>query len=97
MSVDLRLIFVSAASYLAAGTFYVLRGLARTSTARNFNYWDGLSVVALLWLPIVVENLLLSYRQHATESVLRGFLLEAAPPLALFLLGVICGMKRIFV
>jgi hypothetical protein len=97
MSPDLRLMLVSVAAYVAAGIFYVLRGLSQTRSPKNHNYWDGLSVVALFWFPIVIGNLLLSYRKHSGNAMLRQFLAEAAPPLGLFLIGLICGISPIIV
>jgi hypothetical protein len=95
MSPDLRLMSVSVAAYVAAGIFYVLRGLSRTRSPKNQDHWDGLSVVVLFWFLIVVGNLLLSYRKHTVDATLRQFLAEAAPPLGLFVIGLICGIKPI--
>ena len=85
MSLDLRLMLVWLAAYLAAGAFYVLRGLgdAWNSTARG--ELGGLSLVALCWLPITFGNLMSLHRTHAMPQLIVCFGVETVPPLALLL------------
>ncbi|MGC5781223.1 hypothetical protein [Methylobacterium sp. NFXW15] len=85
MSPDLRLLVVWLAAYLAAGAFYVLRGLADAGMAAGKDELCGLGLIALCWLPIAVCNLLnLSRTCRATTALVR-FGAEAMPPLALVL------------
>lgn len=73
MSPDSRPMLVWLAAYVAAGTFYVLRGLddARASIGRG--ELAGLGFVALCWLPITFGNLVLLHRTRPLPAVLARF------------------------
>ncbi|OAH22452.1 hypothetical protein LPC10_00995 [Methylorubrum sp. B1-46] len=49
-------------AYLAAKTFYVLRGLGKAWTSPERGEWTGLILVALCWLPISLGNLVSLHR-----------------------------------
>ena len=91
MSPDPRLLMVWLTAYLAAGTFYVLRGLgdAWASTARG--ELGGLGLVALCWLPITLGNLATLQRTRTLPAVITRFTAETAPPLALLLAIVVAA------
>lgn len=76
---------VRLAAYLAAGAFYVLRGLTDTSAAAGKDELGGLGLVALCWPPIALGNLLNLSRTCRGTTALARFGAEAAPPLALVL------------
>ena len=85
MSPDPRPLMVWLAAYLAAGAFYVLRGLADSGAATGKDELCGLGFVALCWLPITVGNSISLSRTCTGYAVLACFKTEAAAPLALVL------------
>lgn len=85
MSPDPRLMMVWLAAYVAAGVFYVLRGLGDAWPSVVKGELSGLSLVAVCWLPITLGNLINLHRTRALPIVLARFGLEAVPPTALFL------------
>lgn len=81
----LHLLLIWLTAYLAAGTFYVLRGLGEASTAPERDEWTGLVLIALCWLPISLGNLVSVHRTCPLGAVLARFVAETVPPLVLLL------------
>ncbi|KMO12790.1 hypothetical protein QR78_26450 [Methylobacterium indicum] len=79
------------AAYVAAGTFYVLRGLGAEGARSRQGEWSGLALVALCWLPITVGNLVTLHRTRSIPAVLARFSVETVPPLVLLLAIVAVG------
>ena len=85
MSLDLHLLAIWLVAYLAAGLFYVLRGLDAGQIPAAWGELSILCFVALFWLPITLGNLVKLHRTRALAFVFVHFCTETAPPLALLL------------
>jgi hypothetical protein len=70
---------------LAAGAFFVLRGLGEARRPVCKAELGGLGFVALCWLPISLGNLVKFLQISPPPAVLLRFRVETGPPLALLL------------
>lgn len=83
MTLDLHLLSIWAAAYLAAGSFYVLRGLGQSGGLVTKGDFVGLGLIAFCWLPITVTNLTALSRLEPVRSTWSQIWSEAGPPLTL--------------
>ena len=78
-------ILIGLAAYLAAGAFFVLRGLGDNGKSAFGFSLTGLVAVAICWMPITVCNLVAAHRTEPSSVLLTRFGIETMPPLVLFI------------